>query len=226
MPALTRIVLLLCLLSAVLRCIPQQVGAAFDPLRAAEPDATIVRIEIRTALSVKHCSGVIVSAVLILTARHCINDAEAIRVQSSAWIPDVSVHAMHPERDLAIIRLPTPASTWRTVIVWDRQIAEPVWSLGYRLLAPAPSRWNGTIDTISGAIAYQESAHREPLPGMSGSPLLLGDQVIGVHVHRRGDATGYALIDDWVRDQIVAVPPPPAFAPLRYSLALPAVAAP
>jgi hypothetical protein len=60
----------------------------------------------------------------------------------------------------------------------------------YRLLVPAPSQWNGTIDRIADSIAYHDSVQREPLPGMSGSPLLAGEQVISVHIHSRGDVTG------------------------------------
>lgn len=221
---------LLCALS-----LPLSAEAAFDALRPAEtPRPEIVRLMVVASdKSQMQCSGVAVSPYHILTAAHCLNDMMSAAVIFADGRRDRVVSTfVHPEwyaenptyqYDTAVLRVTERMASFRSARVWSEDDADiPAWSAGYPLLSQQQHAWQGTIDAIENGIVYQQGIGRD---GMSGSPLVQQDVVVGVHSHLLGDYTGYAPVSNeivqYLQSDLERLPAPAP--PPTYQIYLPVV---
>lgn len=226
-------VYLLALLCALY--LPLSAEAAFDMLTPVEtPLPEIVRVMVVTSDKRQmQCSGVAVSPYHILTAAHCLNDMTSATVLFADGQRDSVLSTfVHPDwnaenpvysYDVAVLRVTEPIASFRSARVWSEDDTDiPAWSVGYPLLSQQQYFWRGTIDAVENGIVYQRGVGRD---GMSGSPLVQQDVVVGVHSHLLGDRTGYAPVTEAIieylqsdRERLPAPAPSPT-----YQLYLPIV---
>lgn len=186
--------------------------AAFQELRVATVQHPfIVRvIAVEEDGVERHCSGALVSRWHVLTAAHCVDQARQSAVETSAgqraavartilldgWAQSDNPYAY----DQALLRLAAPVADWRDLQLWQPvYLHDSFWSAGYPLGSAEVHAWSGSLDSLGLGVAYQEQPGQA---GMSGSPLMRGDVVVGVHSFRLGDATGYSLIQQELVDRL------------------------
>jgi V8-like Glu-specific endopeptidase len=208
--------------------------AAFtEPKLVADPYPFIARvISIEAGGVERHCSGTMVSRWHVLTAAHCVDQGGRPTVETSRGERIAVTHTIvsagwsQPDNryayDHALLRLAAPVEDWRPLELWSPvYLFDRFWSAGYPVRSTDMYLWSGSLDSAGNGVTYQGQAG---YPGMSGSPLMHGDKVIGVHSHRLGGATGYSLVQQelvaMLSEDLRALSSPGVQAPVKLFLPL------